>query len=892
MTFRFHIPYIAAPGEHLRLEWNDGVHAPVILVPEDAENWTGEARLDDVKPGATLAYRYSVWRVDRRVRRESGPAPHRLRVFETPGAAYDVFDAWRDYPREQAYFAMPFSQEEEIPPTVKSDSYATLTFRVLAPSLSASGCRLALLGASPALGQWQPDRALLFEALAPGVWQLTVDAAQLRDGTEYKYVAVDVENGEIRAWSEGDNRRLFLPANAPDHRVLPEAEIYFSELLPRWAGTAIPVFSLRTDGSQGVGDFGDLRAMIDWVAETGQRVLQLLPVHDTTQGGADGDSYPYNAISVYAFHPMYVDLRALPSLADRTLQNTFEREWRELNALPAIDYARVNKLKRDFLLLSFREQGRAVLSGADYRAFAERAASWLDAYAAFSALRDKYGTPDFSAWPAHRVYDVVAVRRTCAPGSPEGEQADFYRYVQYLLHVQLSAAAEHARRRGVALKGDIPIGISRCSVEAWTEPHCFNLSGSAGAPPDAFSVIGQNWGFPTYNWDAMAADGYAWWKRRYAQMADYFSAYRVDHILGFFRIWEIPVHSVRGLLGRFVPALPLTPDEIEAFGLPFRKDFLTRPFISDTWLDRLFGARADWVKQHFLTHAYYDIWHLRPEFSTQRAIVARLESEYSREPDIDALRDALFALTENVLFIEDPRERDRYHPRIAGFQTFVFERLTAEERAAFERIHEHFYYHRHNAFWHDSAMAKLPALCTATAMLPCGEDLGMVPDCVAPVMDALQLLSLEIERMPKAFGREFGDVAHYPVRSVATTGTHDMSTLRGWWHEDPARSARYFLEVLGHGGLAPTGDAPAWLCEEVVRRHLESPSMLCILPWQDWLSLDEHLRLPDADAERINVPADPHHIWRYRMHLSLDVLLRREDFNARLRTLIGDARRG
>ena len=180
----------------------------------------------------------------------------------------------------------------------------------------------------------------------------------------------------------------------------------------------------------------------------------------------------------------------------------------------------------------------------------------MPAYAAFSALRDKFATPDFHRWPQHAEYDAEAVAATFAAGTAERETYDFYCYVQYLLHTQLSEVTAHARRSGVVLKGDIPIGIARCSVEAWTEPHYFNLRGSAGAPPDAFSLTGQNWGFPTYNWAAMSADGYAWWKRRYVKMAEHFSASRIAHILGFFRIWEIPTHSVRGLLGRFVPALP------------------------------------------------------------------------------------------------------------------------------------------------------------------------------------------------------------------------------------------------------------------------------------------------------------------------------------------------
>ena len=891
MKLRFHIPYYTASGELLRLEW-DNLSAPALPLCETAPGeWEGEITLTDLHATQVPIYHYAVWQGDRCVRREQGNLSHRLRIESRLDDTYLIDDRWRDLPKESALFSSAVTLPTLPGAPSPSLAHCSVAFRVLSPGLRRKGLHLSLLGSTPSLGAWDEYAAIPFDEIAPGVWLLTLDADSLINGCEYKLVAVDEGTRRVVHWESGDNRRLEIatPENGV-HHILPEVEVYFEALAPRMAGTAIPVFSLRSEGSQGVGDFGDLKTMVDWMATTGQRVLQILPIHDTTLTGENTDSYPYNAISVYAFHPMYVDLRALPPLPDAQKQAVFEREFRELNALSAIDYARVNKLKRDYLLLSFRSHGRELLKTQAFAAFAAHSEEWLPAYAAFSALRDKFGTPDFSAWPQHSVYDAQAVSKTFAPDSPDRETYDYYSYVQYLLHTQLSEVAAHARRSGVVLKGDIPIGISRCSVEAWTEPHYFNLRGSAGAPPDAFSLTGQNWGFPTYNWEAMAADGYAWWKRRYIKMAEHFSAYRIDHILGFFRIWEIPTHSVRGLLGRFVPAMPYAVSEIEAAGLTFDRDFLTRPFVNEALLERLFGERADWVRRTFLTHSHYDIWHVRPEFATQRAVDDFLNREYRGRPDENQVREGLFALLENVLFIEDSLQRDHYHPRIEGHHTYVFERLSADERKAFERLHHSFYYERHNDFWYASAMAKLPVLSSATAMLPCGEDLGMVPDCVPWVMEQLQLLTLEIERMPKAYGCEFADVKAYPRWSVCSTGTHDMSTLRGWWQEDPTRSARYFFEVLGHGGDAPT-DAPAWLCEEIVRRHVDSPSMLCILPWQDWLAIDDRLRLPDVDAERINEPANPRHYWRYRMHISLETLMQQSDFNARLRQLLLDGRR-
>ena len=156
---------------------------------------------------------------------------------------------------------------------------------------------------------------------------------------------------------------------------------------------------------------------------------------------------------------------------------------------------------------------------------------------------------------------------------------------------------------------------------------------------------------------------------------------------------------------------------------------------------------------------------------------------------------------------------------------------TGRRKTLFNRLYNHYYYQRHNQFWYQEAMKKLPILTQATSMLVCGEDLGMVPDCVPWVMDQLQILSLEIQRMPKNPKHEFGHVWEYPYRSVCTISTHDMSTLRGWWEEDYEQTCRYYNHVMGHWGEVPVS-APGWVCEEIVRHHLECPSLLCILPFR------------------------------------------------------------
>ena len=655
--------------------------------------------------------------------------------------------------------------------------------------------------------------------------------------------------------------------------------------IPAWkgAGIAIPVFSLKSEKSFGVGDFGDLKRMVDWAVNTRQKVIQILPVNDTTMTHAWTDSYPYNSISIYAFHPMYADIRQMGTLKDKEAASKFSKKQKELNSLPAIDYEAVNQTKWEFFNLLFRQEGEKVLASKGFKDFFETNKEWLQPYAVFSYLRDAYKTPNFRKWPRHSVYQAEDIEKMCQPGTADYPHISLYYYIQYHLHLQLLSATEYARQHGVVLKGDIPIGISRNSVEAWTEPHYFNLNGQAGAPPDDFSINGQNWGFPTYNWDVMEKDGYRWWMKRFQKMAEYFDAYRIDHILGFFRIWEIPMHAVHGLLGQFDPSLPMSREEIESYGLTFRDEYLL-PFIHESFLGQLFGPHTHLVKQDFLQLVDDSgLYRMKPGFETQREV----EQFFIGRNDEDSvwIREGLYSLISNVLFVADKKEEGKYHPRIGVQRDFVFRSLNEEEKNAFNRLYDQYYYHRHNEFWYQQAMKKLPQLTQSTRMLVCGEDLGMIPACVSSVMNDLRILSLEIQRMPKNPMHEFGHLNEYPYRSVCTISTHDMSTLRGWWEEDYQQTQRYYNATLGHYGVAPTTATPE-LCEEIVRNHLNSNSILCILSFQDWLSIDGKWRNPNVAEERINVPSNPRNYWRYRMHLTLEQLMKAKTLNDKISELI------
>ena len=891
MKLTFRIEYRTAWGEMLGATLCGNDNQPIMLSTGDGIRWEGSAEMTDAPAGIPISYRYGVYRDGQCIRRESGTMPHIFCPGKKRNCHYILDDFWKDLPQESYLYSSAFSGDYQSANSIKTMAPAdcSITFRALCPCLHHKHQQLGICGRGAALGNWDCKQTVLMEEIQANEWTVTLNAASLEFPLEYKFVACNADTKEVEEWEAHNNRLLCIDGMKKGEIYLtPESEVRFTSSARKVAGTAIPVFSLRSEGSFGVGDFGDLKKLIDWAVSTHQQAIQILPINDTTITNTWMDSYPYNSISIYAFHPMYIDLRQLGKLKDKEALAFYEEKRKELNALPQIDYEAVNNTKRAYLKSMYQQTGKKVLASAEFKKFFKENEHWLLPYAAFSYLRDQYGTPNFSQWPEHNEYHADEIAAMCIPESDCYEEIAFYYYIQYNLHIQLLDAGNYAREKGIIFKGDIPIGISRNSVEAWIEPYYFNMNGQAGAPPDAFSTNGQNWGFPTYNWDVMEKDDYQWWQKRFRKMAEYFTAYRIDHILGFFRIWEIPSHSVHGLLGQFVPALPMSVDEIQSYGLTFQKDFMTKPFINENILNRIFGEKADRVKKIFVQHCHDDIYEMRSEFDTQR----KVEAYFAERKDEESrnICEGLYTLISNVLFVPDRKHPSMYHPRIAVQNDFIFEVLSPEEKEVFNRLYNHYYYQRHNQFWYQEAMKKLPILTQSTSMLVCGEDLGMVPDCVPWVMEQLQILSLEIQRMPKNPQHEVGNVWEYPYRSVCTISTHDMATLRGWWEEDYEQTCRYYNQVLGHWGEVPTA-APGWVCEEIVRNHLECPSLLCILSFQDWLSMDEEIRYPNVDAERINVPANPRHYWRYRMHLTLEELMKSNKFNEKMKEMIDAAGR-
>ena len=875
MKLKFTLRYRTSWGESLHVaiafHSQDGSvrQQNLLMQTEDGELWTLEtaALVGRQHPLSHIIYHYQVENADEQVLRKEWDMVPRIYYFDT-SKDYIFPDQWRDRPLpyhlySNAYLTTVHGHRDEQVEVLRLPLFRrTIIFRVSAPQLK-PGQAVAICGSHPAIGSWNASRYLQMQYVGQHEWMLSVNALGWLMPIEYKYVVVDEQTHALLKWEEGDNRIIEEEIVDGQVLVLYGESLRLCEDTWRAAGVVIPVFSLRSEHSYGVGDFGDLRRFVDWAVATGMKVIQVLPVNDTTIHHQWSESCPYNIVSAFALHPHYVDLEAAGTLRSKDHMTQFLRRRQELNALQDSDYESVDRVKNEYLRELFKEQGDKVMASEDFKTFVHENEEWLKPYALWQMGNEKLeDNEEMKEWHFSFIY-----------------------YVQYLLHTQLKAAADYAREKGVILKGDLPIGVYRDSVEIQEHPELFYLDSLAGAPPDTFSQQGHNWGFPTYRWGKELV---AWFQQRMKHMEQYFDALRIDHILGFFRIWEIPADSISGLLGHFSPALPLTVDEIEYFGLPFRKELYTHPFINDRLLDRLFGVHAQYVREHFLVSKAYNFYDLKDEFATQRKVADYFADR--RDENSLWIRDGLMRLISDVLFVEDPRQTDMYHPRIGVLSEPVFEVLSAEEKDAFVRLYNNYFYQRHSFFWGQQALKRLPAVMKNSRMLVCAEDLGMLPDCVEPVLDQLRILTLEIQQMPKQQGFEYTHLESNPIRSVCTISTHDMPSLRQWWQENPERRQRYYVTMLQKEGRAPE-QLPAHLAEEIIARHLYCPSMFCMLSLQDWLAMDGELRSKHPQNERINVPSDPFNRWQYRMHLTIEQLLAATKYNNKVRTMITRSKR-
>jgi 4-alpha-glucanotransferase len=904
MQIVFRLNYRSVPGQRLEILLTDPVRRgkggkervlPMRWIHE--HHWQAEWEMPD-ETASAFSYRYRLHQEWNAVDLDEWGAPRCADPAKAAAGVLFLHDTWRSAGCIDHIFATkafdsllpqrgPFGR-----PTVPRG--ANHEFRLHMVGVPA-GMVPCLAGADEAVGAWDLARALPMRETAPDQWHVAVRLPQDRI-LAYKYGLQDRQSGRLVELEQGPDRLLGARHYGGNQRTLVHDEGYRRHpwQLPRAAGVAVPVFSLRSEQGLGTGEFADLAAFGAWAAAAGMRMIQILPVNDTTSAGDWTDSYPYSAISAFALHPMYLRIDDLSPGPDAAMRAEIDAEKHRLNALATVDYEEVTRVKESFTRRVFRAHRDAIVTSESFRNFVAEHGSWAVSHAVFRTLRDRFGTGDFAQWGASASFDEDRVRAAADPSHPDWPEVSYHLWIQCELDRQFREAVDCLHGLGLVLKGDLPIGVDRHSVEAWSAPHLFHMDAQTGAPPDAFGVKGQNWGFPTYDWEAMAADGYAWWRSRFEQLSRYFDAYRIDHILGFFRIWRIPADQTEGILGWFDPAMPVHVDEIRGRGIPFDFNRFCRPYIREHFLHERFGPWADEVRENHLESCGWGYFRLREGFTTQRAIEDHFAGELAavggHDERLERIRDGLKDCVADLLLLEVPGSNGVwFHPRASMHLTKSFQELDEGVRQRLHDLATDYFHRRQEDFWQARGYEKLPAMRRASRMLLCGEDLGMVPACVPGVMRELGILSLEIQRMPKSSQHSFSDPAHAPYLSVVSPSTHDMPTVRGWWREDPAATSSFAWHALGVAfpPLELSGETAA----KIIAQHLASPAMWAVFPLQDLLAADETLRHPDPDAERINVPAINPYYWRYRMHLPISALREAAGFTERMRELVTESGR-
>ncbi len=909
MRIEFQIHYKTHPGQQLILTGShpslgEGRFERALnlkLINAQSGLWSCHISLD--KP-CGFSYRYYVKDDNFHTNLEEwGPE----RIFTPDGRNNEfilIADRWRsqsdpDFALYSSAFTRAIMKPGPVlqpsrPKAVKKDNTIVIRFKPSVVRIK-SGHRVAVAGSAASLGSWSEKKAISLGNPDHPAWFGEAHILISDFPVHYKYLIQD-EQGKALFWEKSEDRIINLPkGDYPGLIEINDEKFDYPQYPWKGAGVAIPVFSLRRKDGFGAGEFTDIRLLVDWACRVGIKMIQILPVNDTVARHTWQDSYPYAAISVYALHPIYINLTQIGKLNSEINQQIIDNQGEYLNSLEKIDYEAVMNLKSRFFKLKYDQEKTALFKNPGFLTFFSENEYWLRPYAAFSYLRDLFNTPDFSRWGKFSVPTPELLSILTDDKSAHYDEIAVHYFIQFHAYAQLLDTANYARSSGVVLKGDIPIGICRNSVDSWLSPQLYHMDRQAGAPPDDFSDKGQNWRFPTYNWEEMARDNYAWWQQRLRQLSGYFDAFRIDHILGFFRIWEIPATQVEGLMGYFNPSLPYYRDELQGLGLWMDEQRLCQPYIREHFLYQYFGDLAGFVKDNYLIEYSQGCYNIRSEYDSQSKVEDKLTAEPDASPEVrtrmEKIVRGLNSLIAEVVFLVAPgTDGNAFFPRNALHFTHSYQELDGHTRWVTDQIYLDYFYKRNEEFWRNKAMTKLPVIKKCTEMLLCGEDLGMVPACVPDVMNELGILSLEVQRMPKNPKITFGNPANYPYLSVATPSSHDTSTIRGWWEEDSARSQRFYNEQLGNQGESPF-ECTTGIVRQIIEQHMYSPSMWAIFPIQDLLGMDERLRKSDPHSERINNPGNPNHYWRYRMHPDLEDLPEQEEFNSLLKDLIGSAGR-
>ena len=646
-----------------------------------------------------------------------------------------------------------------------------------------------------------------------------------------------------------------------------------SSLKTRLMGTVIPVSALRSEKSIGVGEFADLPEFGSFCKKMGIGLIQILPVNDTGY-----DSSPYAALTAFGLHPLYLRIGDLREAAG--FENELSTIKTKFNDAVRFPYEALLRAKMELLLKIYEKNRELIALSSSLREWI-KINQWIKPYAVFRRLKEAHNEKSWIEWDEDFQKTDAKTIAALWEDPALSEKHLFWAWLQQALDLQFSAAAKSLAEMGIVLMGDIPILMNEDSCDVWAHPENFHLELSAGAPPDMYSPEGQNWGFPTYNWQAQSKDGYSWWKARLKTAEKYYQSYRIDHVLGFFRIWASRRNDISALLGRYDPFVPITRKDLEKLDYDkSRIRWVCEPHIltGEVW-DAIRAAWGEPVNEEELKTA------------VSRALVFGLERigkeelwlfnrDVRSEKEIAALdiHDGAKAFLRkewgNRIFFEF--EKNQFSPAWYYRNSRAYTSLSGEEKEKLEALLEDCQ-KQSEKIWEDEGRKLLSILTASSSMLPCAEDLGAVPGCVPKVLTELNILGLRVVRWHREWsleGEPYVPFEDYPELSVCTPAVHDSSCLREWW--DREADQERFCDFLGIPSL-PRVYNPG-TARIILSKIASAASRFRVFQIQDLLHLSSSWYASDPGSERINIPGTLNEFnWTYRLHAELSTILKDEE---------------
>jgi 4-alpha-glucanotransferase len=641
----------------------------------------------------------------------------------------------------------------------------------------------------------------------------------------------------------------------------------------KYTGTAIPLGAIKTKKSVGCGEFQDLIPFADLCKKSGIKIIQLLPVNDTGT-----ESSPYSALSAFALHPLYVTLEKLTE--DEAIVAKIKKLRKKYKDFQRFPYKDLRQDKLALLREIFASKKDEIAASGEISAWLSEN-PWVKEYAVFMNLKDDNNEASYKQWPEHKDVDAKKIQELWDCKETK-EKHLFFVWLQYNLDKQFAEAAAYVRSLGIMLKGDIPIMMNEDSTDAWANKDFFNDSLRAGSPVDNENPTGQNWGFPTYNWKNLEKADYSWWKNRLICASKYYDMYRIDHVLGFFRIWAIPHGECTAVLGHTEPFEPITKDEL--YGLGFNDDrikWLLKPHVETRTIEEV--NNNDYLGTHGLLHKIMDrigneeLWLFKDSIKTDQDIWdCDIDSYYVKERLTQKWRDRMLIEVEGG-----------YYPIWTYTKTTAWESLNNEEKFRFSELlakkNE-----KMDKLWESQARTVLGELTGATKMIACAEDLGANIECLPSVLGDLDIRSLCVVRWKRDWekpSQPYYAFESYPEKSVATASVHDSSTLRLWWTtEGDANDFRNAFPPENPN--IRVGEYNPETAKYLLKKIATANSMYVINPIQDFLGLDSKYYAENMDNERVNVPGSVNAFnWTYRLPVNVEDLLKDKELIAAIKEI-------